>query len=317
MIGWILGGARDVRRALRRITSHVRLFYGEQRRLGVGVGRSAAWVVRAMVSPGCWIACWPQRPSPIHLQAILMARCGQWPVPAWMRVAAGAMRFADETCQSPAEPFFPGRERAINAGSFDISKQAVQRRFESAFGYPLAVDPVQHVGPMVEKSDRNYTHDGRIIEGPIEPAQVRDGFVYQRLVDTVDDEGFAVDLRTIMLGGRAEVVYRKHRAAVDRFLSRNHSVEILDPARVFTHDELSRLGSFAALMGVDFAAFDVLRDRQDGRIYVVDVNNTPGGLPRPITAAQREDLLARLEPAWRALVSWSSGGRIADRADCA
>jgi hypothetical protein len=252
----------------------------------------------------------------MHLQAILMARCGQWPVPAWMSVAAGAMRFADETLQSPAEPVFPGRPRAINAGSFDISKQAVQRQFESAFGYPLAVDPARHLGPMVEKSDRNYTHDGRILAGPIAPGQVRDGYVYQRLVDTVDDAGFAVDLRTIMLGGRAVVVYRKHRPVADRFSSRNHSVEILDPEDVFAREELACLGSFAALMGVDFAALDVLRNREDGRIYVVDVNNTPGGLPRPITGAQRVDLLDRLEPAWRALVSWSSGGLIAGRADC-
>lgn len=270
-----------------------------------------------MVSPGCWVARWPQRPSSMLLQAILMARCGQWPVPAWMSVAAGAMRFADKTRQSPAEALFPGRPRAINAGSFDIGKQAVQRHFESAFGYLLAVDPVRHVEPMVEKSDRNYTHDGRVLCCPIAPEEVREGCVYQRLVDTVDGAGFAVDLRTIMVGGRAVVVYRKHRPVADRLSSRNHSVEILDPAHVFTCEELACLGAFAELMGVDFAALDVLRDREDGRSYVVDVNNTPGGLPRPITGAQRMDPLDRLEPVWRALVTWSSGARIAVRADCA
>lgn len=315
MIHWTRRAARDVRRALRQFAGHARLCYGEQRRLGMGVVRSAVRAVRALVWPGSWVACWPQQPSPVYLQSILMARCGQRPVPGWVSAAAGAMRFADETRQSPAEPVFPGRPRAINAGSFDISKQAVQRHFESTFGYPLAVDPVRHVGPMVEKSDRNFTHDGRILCGPIAPEEVREGCVYQRLVDTVDGAGFAVDLRTIMVGGRAVVVYRKHRPVADRFSARNHSVEILDPADVFEGEELACLGAFAALMGVDFAALDVLRDREDGRIYVVDVNNTPGGLPRPITAAQRMDLLDRLEPAWRALVTWSSGARIAGRAD--
>jgi hypothetical protein len=51
MIPWILRRARDVRRELRQLTSHARLCYGEQRRLGVGsvgppYGSSAQWSPR-------------------------------------------------------------------------------------------------------------------------------------------------------------------------------------------------------------------------------------------------------------------------------
>jgi hypothetical protein len=35
-------------------------------------------------------------------------------------------------------------------------------------------------------------------------------------------------------------------------------------------------------MRLDFGELDVLRDRHDGRIYVVDVNRTPWGPPRTL-----------------------------------
>src|SRR3954454_7156229 len=46
-------------------------------------------------------------------------------------------------------------------------------------------------------------------------------------------------------------------------------------SHVFTPEEVRQILAFARAMGVDYGEFDILRDRSDGRIYVVDVNKTP------------------------------------------
>ena len=177
--------------------------------------------------------------------------------------------------------------RIVNAGSVDISKSNVGRRFVEVFGYPLAVDPLTHPGPMVEKSDQNAAHDGRILVGPIPPEEVRLDRVYQRVVDNrASEEGLVVDHRVPIHGGRIPLVYVKHRPEERRFGNDNAYVHLADPASVFEQDEVERILAFARLMGIDYGELDVLRDRDD-RIYVVDANNTPAGPPNGLTEADQ------------------------------
>jgi hypothetical protein len=278
----------------------------EARQRGVG-GLRRTLAPAAFLMPTRHVACRPARPAGAHLEAFLMARCGHLPVASTLLPGTAAMRFDDRTIQPELPELFPPGQRVINGRSLDISKRAVQTHFARGFGYALAVAQRQHEGPMVQKSDANYTHDGHIVNGPLPPGADRPGRVYQRLVDTLDAQGYVVDLRTIVVAGRARIIYRKRRPAALRFAAANTSVEILAPADAFSPDELARIAAMASAMGVDFGALDVLRDVHDGRIYVVDVNNTPGGLPSPLTAEQREQILTTLEPAWRALVEWSRG----------
>lgn len=191
-----------------------------------------------------------------------------------------AMHFAPEgePCTLPADKL------VLNRSCTDISKRRVGRVFEQVFGYPLAVDPLTTAGPILEKSNRNYTHDGRILEGPLAPADVHPDRVYQRLVNAVED-GYAVDLRVPLYGGRAPLVYRKLRPLDDRFKT-VASGEIVTPDSVLSCEEQALLATFADAMGLDYGELDVLRDRTDGRIYVVDVNNKPAG---PSQALSPED----------------------------
>ena len=39
-------------------------------------------------------------------------------------------------------------------------------------------------------------------------------------------------------------------------------------------------------MGIDYGELDILRDNNDGRIYIVDANNTPSGPPNGLTDVQ-------------------------------
>ena len=196
--------------------------------------------------------------------------------------ASAAFYFEDAT---RAEPVAAPIANAFNFACTDISKSHVGAMFEQAFGYPLALDPRLHSGPAVEKAEINGAHDGRIVACPCEPLP---GKAYQRLIDNIDEAGLAVDLRTHCIGGRAVVVWVKRRPVASRFLAPNTEVVRFVPNEVFSATELRQITSFLCLMGADWAALDVLRDR-DGRIYVVDVNKTDAG---PIVALSLREKLA-------------------------
>lgn len=173
--------------------------------------------------------------------------------------------------------------RSLNAKCCDISKTTVARAFGAAFGYGLEVDPASYSGPMVEKSDDNGLHDGRIVQGPLQPLP---GRVYQRLIDNQADDRFVLDLRTPLVGGSIPFVYLKYRPIYDRFSNSNTRCVRKPASDVFSPGEISGIITFAKAMGLDYGELDVLRDRNDGRIYIVDVAKTPFGPPNHL---DRED----------------------------
>ena len=77
-------------------------------------------------------------------------------------------QFDDSTETNNAVP--PVREcaRLVNFGCQDVSKTTVAEAFARAAGYTLRVDPTTYEGRMVEKSELNAAHDGRVLEGPLD-----------------------------------------------------------------------------------------------------------------------------------------------------
>lgn len=173
--------------------------------------------------------------------------------------------------------------RALNARADDESKRKVERVFAQAFGYEVAVDPTTYRGVCVAKSDRlNGAHDGRLVACPI--AEADPNLSYQVLVDNRVDRGSVLDFRVPIVGGEMPFVYRKYRPLSDRFGNANAKVVLARPAQIFSEDERKKLCAVALGMGVDLGGeLDVLRDAKDGRIYVVDVNWTSWGPPRPMS----------------------------------
>ena len=185
---------------------------------------------------------------------------------------ACAAVFFDDVTSSPA--LQPSFGVALNYGCHDISKSRVGEAFAAAFDYPLTLDPREHSGQAVRKSETNSRHDGQVIDCPSEPVA---GTVVQRLVDTGGDD-HVLDLRTQVVGGRPVAVYPKRRPKADRFNSiSNVEVSLVDPATVFSDEECAAIGRFCEGMGLDWGTLDVLRDRHDGRIYIVDANKTDVG----------------------------------------
>lgn len=187
------------------------------------------------------------------------------------------MQFDDSTEASHVSPSVKPGARLINFGCTDISKSRVAEAFEAASGYSLAVNPRTFAGRMVEKSELNAAHDGRVIEGPLdEPVE---GKAYQRLIDNEIAGGLVEDLRCCLVGGTPIIVFRKRRPLERRFLNENVQVLLDEPKNCYSADEIRVIEAFAAEIGLDWGGVDVLRDRSTGRIYIVDANKTDMGPP--------------------------------------
>lgn len=194
----------------------------------------------------------------------------------------------------------PSERPAFNIGCFDIRKSVVARIFEETFGYSLAIDPRTHDGLAVEKSEGNGKHDGRIVECPIAvPARDR---VYQRLVDNTFDGRDHIDIRTPIVGGKIPFVYIKRRGRDVRFSNDNHRVDLADTNTLLSKREQEQIIDFARAMRLDFGGLDVLRDRNDGRIYIVDANKTDMGPPSALSAQNKLKAMRGLADAFAMMV---------------
>lgn len=203
-----------------------------------------------------------------------------WPV---LRLAGGrparvaeradvTIHFSDETVSTPV----PGIDGVWNNAATDISKSRVAQVFEEVFGYGLSVDPLHGSGEAVEKGEANGVHDGRVVMLPTAP---QPGKVYQKLVDARAVDGLVEDLRTPTVGGRPVCVFVKRRPVDARFSNDNVACPLKTVDDVFTPEEQTLISRFCARMGLDWGGLDILRDRTDRRIYIVDVNRTDMGPP--------------------------------------
>jgi hypothetical protein len=196
--------------------------------------------------------------------------------------------------------------RILNARSVDISKRTVGNVFGDVFGYPLDVDPTRYEGEIVEKSDANAAHDGRIIQGPLFREDIRPGRVYQRLIDNASEQkGFVLDYRLPIYGDEIPLVYLEHRPLETRFSWVDSFAKLGDLDALFSRQELDSILLLARRMGIDYGEFDVLRDR-DGRVYVIDTNNTPAGPPPAMPAPEQKVAMECLGESFRRLLDrWS------------
>ncbi len=155
------------------------------------------------------------------------------------------------------------KECSANQGCYDVSKTRVSLLWELVSGQEFYLDPKQHKGIAVEKSDKQYTHDGRLVDCPMEPIE---GKVYQKFINPkpfIEHRVFyhwGVDfvfnkLKTDIWGWKGEISYH-------------------EPEEIFNATEIKQIDDFCTLFGLDFGELDVLRDETG--IYVIDVNNIAG-----------------------------------------
>ena len=194
----------------------------------------------------------------------------------------------------------PTSKPAFNIGCYDIRKSVVGRIFQETFGYSLEIDPLSSGGYAVEKSEANGKHDGRIVSCPVDT--VKPNCVYQRVVENTFDGVEHVDIRTPIVGGKIPYVFLKRRARDLRFTNENHRVDLVDTDAMLSRDEQNKIAEFARAMSMDFGGLDVLRNRDDGRIYIVDANKTDMGPPSVMRAPDKLKAMRGLADAFAAMV---------------
>jgi len=178
----------------------------------------------------------------------------------------------------------------INVRCLDISKRHVNVIFKEVFGYSPMIDPLTHQGKCVEKSNLNAKHENKILECPLK--KIKEECVYQRLIDSRCDEQFVVDLRVPIFKKTIPFVYIKYKPIKDRFKNsvKGKWVEVDE---IFSQDEARKIIVFCEKIGLDCGELDILRDKTDEKLYIIDVNNTPTVWFVGYTPQQRRLLLKR------------------------
>lgn len=106
------------------------------------------------------------------------------------------------------------------------------------------------------------------------------------------------DIRVPIVGSEIPFLYLRYRSLEDRFADVDMRAELVAVSDALHYDEPARLLLVAALLGVDYCEMDCLRDRASGRLYAVDVNTTPWGPPRRLSAEEGEHAIDRLAAAF-------------------
>lgn len=224
--------------------------------------------------PAASIAFYPQPSGPWY-NAWLAARMGGLDIVKDPKLANVVFVFDDKTESLTGAELEPAiKAKAINHLIDDISKTHVGKVFEQVFGYSVDIDPLTYQGLAVQKSDINATHDGQVIECPLPPEKLRADSVYQKLIESDFTERGAEDLRMAYVGGEIPIVFHKYKVLEKRFGTDYAQVDVWTADEAFSKEEQAKLTAFCSAMGLDFGAVDVMRDKHDGRIYVVDVNKT-------------------------------------------
>src|SRR5262249_22719023 len=107
---------------------------------------------------------------------------------------------------------------------------------------------------------------------------------------------------TCTVDGKPVVVFIKRRPVAKRFQNTNSEVLMRAPEQVFSEDEIAKIGVFMRGMGMNWGAVDALRDREDGKLYIVDANKTDMGPPIALPLTEKMVATRKLAAAFRALL---------------
>ena len=240
------------------------------------------------------IAYSPVVPRPWYLLSVLAYRACLKQTKDFAKADA-VFYFEDQTLVKPPQIPAGITGKTFNFGCYDISKSNVASTFEQVFGYNLAVDPHKYKGPIAVKSEKNGAHDGYQTVAPLPVGEAADpNMVYQKLIDNSVDGKWAEDMRCPIIGGEIKLVFVKRRPLEKRFANLNSSVVLCEPDDLLSDVERAKLKEFAKAMHLDWGGMDVLRNKQDGKIYVVDVNKTDMGPPIALSIADKSKSVAVL-----------------------
>lgn len=183
---------------------------------------------------------------------------------------------------------------ALNEQVTDISKSHVEFIFSKIFGYGSFVSQVQKGEKVVQKSEENALHDGKILDRIPDTDLQEDSYCYQKLIFNQPDLDHVEDLRVPVIDSIIPFVYRKIRPIASRFENNNKKVTLHAPETIFTPRELQLIIRFVDDFKLNYGELDILRDYISGRIYIIDVNKTPWGPPNGLSKTESKIALTKL-----------------------
>jgi hypothetical protein len=175
----------------------------------------------------------------------------------------------------------PNHDRVINIQCKDISKKYLDQVFYNVFGYRTQIDPEVYKGQCVMKSNDNAKHDGVVINCPVK--NKKPDVIYQIIINNEYDKRYVEDIRTPVINGKIPFVYVKYRPKHTRFSNTNSHTILTKKEAYLSAQEEEKINLFCNEMGLDYGELDILRNRDDNRIYIVDINNTPWGPPNHLS----------------------------------
>ena len=243
------------------------------------------------------IICYPRRPfNPLYTLAKV-----RWGLPVKFtsspELADIELYFYDKTNSNYQVSENP-KKIVINKNCTDISKSNVDRVFLEIFGYSLSLDPKNFHGSILEKSEQNAKHDGKIINSTSLGFKIYKNKVYQKLINNIYNE-FAVDYRVVWVKDEIVLAYVKFAQKEYRFKSKTVYSKIVSICSLFENEEISLINEFCKKFKLDFGELDILRDRDTKKIYIVDVNKTAWGPPDKISLEDGKKAIALINDKFR------------------
>jgi len=164
----------------------------------------------------------------------------------------------------------------INIGGWDITKSKVEAIQKKVFGYNTIVDPLKCNYEILEKAEIQCGHALHRVVKNI--TKHRDGCIYCKLLDNRIDNNTCRYYRYFIFGDRITHTNITDVPIEQRLKGGTHgSIKTVSGCHGLTKDEEDKIIEFCREYGTTFTELDVIRD-PDGRIYVIDNNNIPGGL---------------------------------------
>ncbi len=124
------------------------------------------------------------------------------------------------------------------------------------------------------------------------PEASQPGYVYQQVINN-EEETEVCDIRVPIIGTIPSFCFRKYRSIHERF---GHSTRsgIVPTESVLSPEECRTIERYCQVIGLEFGEMDVLRDRDTGKIYIVDVNKTPDSPLESLSTADFQLALVKM-----------------------
>ena len=187
------------------------------------------------------------------------------------------INWEDVTFKSNCPELQQFSKHVINAESSDISKVYVDNAFKEVFGYSTFIDPLTYTGKIVRKSDLNAKHDGTILNGPLKT--IDEESIYQILIDNSYNDTLVKDIRVPVVIVALDFTYIKYRDITERFKNTTVDTQVVNTGDVLSKKEIELINQFCKKIHFEYGELDILRNKDDDKIYIVDINNTPYGPP--------------------------------------